>query len=86
MGHEIGALVPGMRADLQVVRIDGPHVEPGGDVFSRVVYAATARDVTHVVCDGRLVVRHGESTVFDREAVLATARVQAKKARARSGV
>lgn len=86
LGHEIGALVPGMRADLQVVRIDGPHVEPGGDVFSRVVYAATARDVTHVVCDGRLVVRHGESTVFDREAVLATARVQAKKARARSGV
>ncbi|HVJ93773.1 MAG TPA: amidohydrolase family protein, partial [Labilithrix sp.] len=35
---EVGSLEVGKRADLMVVRIDGPHVEPGGDAFSRLVY------------------------------------------------
>ena len=41
----IGSIEPGKRADLVVVRLDGAHVEPGGDVFSRLVYACGARDV-----------------------------------------
>ena len=86
IADETGSLEVGKRADLQVIRIDGPHVEPGGDVFSRLVYAATSRDVTHVIAGGRLVVQNGASTVFDRERVLANARNQASKARARAGV
>lgn len=81
-----GTLEVGKRADLQVVRIDGPHVEPGGDVFSRIVYAASSRDIVAVVASGRIVVNNGQSTVFDREKVLANARTQAKKAFSRSGV
>ena len=30
-----GSIEPGKRADLAVVRLDGAHVEPGGDVFSQ---------------------------------------------------
>jgi cytosine/adenosine deaminase-related metal-dependent hydrolase len=48
----IGSIERGKRADLAVVRIDGAHVEPGGDVFSRLVYACGARDVEHVLVDG----------------------------------
>jgi len=86
IADETGSLEVGKRADLQVVRLDGPHVEPGGDVFSRVVYAASSRDIVAVVAGGRIVVNGGESTVFDRERVLANARAQAKKAFTRSGV
>jgi 5-methylthioadenosine/S-adenosylhomocysteine deaminase len=66
------------------VRVDGPHVEPGGDVFSRLVYACGARDVRHVFVDGRHVVRDGEHRLLDRDAVLARARAQAKKLVARA--
>src|SRR4029077_1283666 len=52
-----GSLEVGKRADVVVVRLDGAHVEPGGDVFSRLVYACTARDVRHVLVDGEHVVR-----------------------------
>ena len=48
LGLDATSSVPssrGKRADLAVVRLDGPHVEPGGDVFSRLVYACGARDV-----------------------------------------
>jgi 5-methylthioadenosine/S-adenosylhomocysteine deaminase len=79
-----GSLEVGKRADLVVVRIDGPHAEPGGDVFSRLVYACVARDVVHVLVDGEPLVRGGETTRFDVGAVTARAREEAVKVRARA--
>ena len=79
-----GSLEVGKRADLAVVRIDGAHAEPGGDVFSRLVYACGARDVRHVLVDGAHVVRDGEHARFEEGAVVARARAAAKKVRARA--
>lgn len=81
-----GSLEVGKRADVVVVRTDGPHVEPGGDVYSRLVYACTSRDVEHVFVDGVHVVKHGEHQLLDREAVLAKARSEAKKLVARAKI
>lgn len=81
---EVGSLEVKKRADLAVVRLDGPHVEPGGDVWSRLVYGCTARDVVHVVANGEWVVRSGDHTRLDREHVLERARAQAKKLVARA--
>jgi 5-methylthioadenosine/S-adenosylhomocysteine deaminase len=80
----VGSLEVGKRADLAIVRMDGPHVEPGGDAWSRLVYACTARDVTHVMIDGELVVRDREHTKLDASRVLSTARTQVKKLVARA--
>jgi 5-methylthioadenosine/S-adenosylhomocysteine deaminase len=83
---EIGSLEVGKRADLAVVRVDREHEEPGGDVFSRLVYAAKSTDVEHVLVDGELVVRHGEHTRLEADAVRAHARAEAKKLVARTAV
>jgi 5-methylthioadenosine/S-adenosylhomocysteine deaminase len=79
IADRVGTIEQGKHADLVVVRIDGPHAEPGGDVYSRLVYACQARDVSHVFVDGSLVVKNGEHTRLDRDAVVASARAQAKK-------
>ncbi len=79
LDHEIGSVEEGKRADVLVVGLGAEHQEPGGDAYSRLVYATQARDVKHVVIDGRVVVRDGEHQVFDAEAVVARARVEAKK-------
>ncbi len=81
-----GSIEPGKRADLAVVRVDGAHVEPGGDVFSRLVYACTSRDVEHVFVDGRHVVKAREHQLLDGEAVVAKARAQARKLSLRAGL
>ncbi|HQY63895.1 MAG: amidohydrolase family protein [Myxococcales bacterium] len=86
IADQVGSLEPGKRADLQVVRVDGPHVEPGGDVFSRLVYACRSSDIVHVLVDGRLLVKLGESRVYDRERVTRVARVQGDAVRARAGL
>ena len=86
LGHETGSLEVGKRADCVVVRVDGPHVEPGGDIFSRLAYAVTARDVRHVFAAGEAVVWNGESTRFDTAQVIATAREQVKDLLGRAGI
>src|SRR5215472_1979054 len=81
-----GSIEEGKRADLAVVRIDGPHAEPASDVISKLVYACGARDVRHVLVDGALVVKNGEHQRFDAQRVTAKAREQAKKLFARAGL
>ena len=66
---ETGSLGGRQAADVVVVRIDREHEEPGGDVFSRLVYAAKSTDVEHVLVAGDLVVKHGEHTHLDQEQV-----------------
>lgn len=84
--HEVGSLEVGKRADVLVVRTDGPHVEPGGDAWSRLVYGCTSRDVTHVFVDGVPVVRDGEHLKLEATDVVRSARQQAKKLTARAKV
>jgi cytosine/adenosine deaminase-related metal-dependent hydrolase len=81
-----GSIEPGKRADLMVVRLNGAHAEPAGDVFSRLVYACGARDVVHVLVDGNLVVKYSEHQTIDVERVTALARGQARKLAARAGL
>jgi 5-methylthioadenosine/S-adenosylhomocysteine deaminase len=82
----VGSLEIGKQADLVVVRTDGPHVLPGGDVYARLVYGCTSRDVTHVLIDGKVVVREGEHQTLDRDRVLSKAIAQATKLVARAKV
>ncbi len=82
----IGSIEPGKRADMAIVRLDGPHAEPAGDVFSRLVYACGARDVTHVLIDGQLVVKDRTHQRLDVEAVKARARKAARRLAARADI
>jgi 5-methylthioadenosine/S-adenosylhomocysteine deaminase len=81
-----GSIEPRKRADVVVVRLDGAHVEPGGDVFSRLVYACSARDVRHVLIDGALVVKDRQHQTLDVERVIADAREHGRKLKQRAGI
>jgi 5-methylthioadenosine/S-adenosylhomocysteine deaminase len=85
-GAEIGSIEVDKLADLAVVRIDGVHTEPGGDVFSKLVYACKSSDVEHVLVGGELVVKAKTHQRLDLDQVRANARVQAKKAASRAGL
>jgi cytosine/adenosine deaminase-related metal-dependent hydrolase len=76
---ELGSLEVGKRADLIVVRTDGPHVEPGGDAYSRLVYGCTSRDVIHVLVNGEVIVHHREHRHLDADRVVSRARTAARK-------
>ncbi|MBX7222356.1 MAG: amidohydrolase [Blastocatellia bacterium] len=57
LDKEIGSLETGKRADLIVVDIDTPHQWPVYNLYSTLVYATKAGDVTTSIINGKIVMR-----------------------------
>jgi 5-methylthioadenosine/S-adenosylhomocysteine deaminase len=83
---EIGSLEAGKRADIVVVGLDRPHLAPGSDPYSTLVYAARGSDVRHTVVDGEVLVREGRPVRLDPVEVAADARREAGALLARAGI
>lgn len=80
----IGSVEPGKRADLILVDRDRPHLSPGPDPFSTLVYAARATDVRTTIVDGDILVDEFVPVREDPAEVLAIARAEAKALAARA--
>jgi 5-methylthioadenosine/S-adenosylhomocysteine deaminase len=84
--HEIGSLEAGKRADVIVVERDRPHLAPGPDPYSTLVYAARGSDVRATVVDGELLVDDFRPVRVDRAEVASVARTAARDLAVRAGV
>jgi 5-methylthioadenosine/S-adenosylhomocysteine deaminase len=79
LDEQTGSLEPGKKADLIGLDLDKPHLTPLYNIYSHVVYAASAADVTLNIINGRVVMRDGELLTLDVEKVMAEVRAIAKK-------
>jgi len=70
MDKEIGSIEPGKKADIILVNLMKPHIQPLSDIFRTLVYCAKGSDVDTVIVDGRIVVRHGKLLTIDEEELL----------------
>jgi 5-methylthioadenosine/S-adenosylhomocysteine deaminase len=83
---QIGSIERGKRADLILVERHAPHLLPGPDPYSTLVYAARGTDVWAAMVDGHLLVRDGQLVRDDPEAIAAAARSQARSLASRAAV
>jgi len=83
---EIGSLEAGKRADVIVVGLDRPHLAPGPDPYSTLVYAARGTDVRATIVDGEVLVRNAAPVHLDPAAIAAEAREQARHLATRAGL
>jgi 5-methylthioadenosine/S-adenosylhomocysteine deaminase len=83
---ELGSIEPGKRADLIVVDRDRPHLVPGPDPYSTIVYAARGSDVRATIVDGEVLVDDFAPVRVDRLQVAAAARAAARELTARARV
>jgi len=79
MEAEIGSLEVGKKADVIVVDLNRPHLQPIYNVVSQLVYAATGADVRDVIIDGRIVMQNRQLLTLDEEEILAEAKDWGKK-------
>ena len=84
--HDIGSLEAGKKADLIVVDRDRPHLAPGAEPYSTLVYAARGSDVRTTVVDGVLLVDDFAPVRVDRAEIAIDARAAAFQLASRAGL
>ncbi len=73
MDRMIGSIETGKRADMIEIRLNAPHAVPLYNVYSQLVYALKASDVSDVMVNGRAIVRDQKMLTVDQGAVMAKA-------------
>jgi cytosine/adenosine deaminase-related metal-dependent hydrolase len=71
LAGEIGALRPGMKADLVLLDLNDPAFVPLNSVARQLVYSETGRAIETVVVDGRVVMRDRKILTVDESALRA---------------
>jgi cytosine/adenosine deaminase-related metal-dependent hydrolase len=84
--REFGSIEPGKRADLIVIDRDRPHLLPGPDPYSTIVYAARPTDVRTTIVDGDVLVDAFTPTRVDPQEIAAGASAAARELAARARV
>ena len=71
MGHEgeLGIIREGALADLIVIDLEKPHLQPVHDLVADLVYCGKASDVETVIVDGRVVVENRTVIGLDLKAL-----------------
>jgi 5-methylthioadenosine/S-adenosylhomocysteine deaminase len=83
--HRVGSIEPGKRADIIVVALDRPHLAPGPDPYSTLVYAARGTDVRATVVDGEVRVDGHALVHADAVEIASDARREASALASRAG-
>jgi 5-methylthioadenosine/S-adenosylhomocysteine deaminase len=70
MEKEIGSLEVGKKADIIILNLQSPHLQPVYNIVSQLVYSATGADVRDVIIDGQLVMQNRRLLTLDEETIL----------------
>jgi 5-methylthioadenosine/S-adenosylhomocysteine deaminase len=68
--RELGSIEVGKRADLVLVDLDKPHLQPLHDLVRTLVYCANGADVETVIIDGKMVYERGQIKTVNEEKVI----------------
>lgn len=84
-GGELGVIREGALADLILVDLRKPHMQPVHDLISNLVYCCKASDVETVIVDGRVVVRDRRIAGLDLDALCAAVSAAAARIARKAG-
>ena len=82
---DLGAIAPGRKADLVLLRADSVFLRPLSDPVNALVYAETGASVDSVLVGGRVVVENGRVTTVDEARIYARAQEAADRQHRASG-
>jgi len=71
LGINAGEIRKGLAADLAIVDLDRPNMQPIADPVAALCYSASGYEVETVIVGGRLLMERGELLTIDRERVFA---------------
>lgn len=76
---EIGSIETGKRADLVLMNLRKPHLQPVYDIYSTIIYSAKASDIEDVFVNGTPVILNGKHQFVDEDEIIDKAEWWAEK-------
>jgi len=70
MGHLVGSLETGKKADIILIGLNKPHLTPMYNAYSHMVYAAGGADVDTVIINGKVVMENRHLLTIAEEDVM----------------
>jgi 5-methylthioadenosine/S-adenosylhomocysteine deaminase len=70
MEKEIGSLEEGKKADVIILGLNKPHLQPVYNIISHLVYSATGADVRDVIIDGKVIMEDRKLLTLDEGQIL----------------
>jgi 5-methylthioadenosine/S-adenosylhomocysteine deaminase len=70
LDKEIGSLEVGKKADIIILDLNRPHLQPIYNITSHLVYSATGADVRDVIIDGQLIMQDRKLLTLDEENII----------------
>ena len=83
---EIGALKPGMKADLIIINPDSAQMLPIHDPVANIVTAMHESNIESVMCNGEWIMKDRVILTLDEKAILEAAKEHAEAIRKRAGI
>jgi guanine deaminase len=84
MGDQIGAVEPGRKADLVLLRTNAVFQRPLNRAVNTLVYAESGANVETVLVDGRVILDHGRMATIDEDRLYARVQEAADRQRERT--
>ncbi|MET3287998.1 UNVERIFIED_CONTAM: 5-methylthioadenosine/S-adenosylhomocysteine deaminase [Brevibacillus sp. OAP136] len=77
--HQVGTLAVGKKADLILVDLNKPHLQPLHNLESLLAYGVNGSDVDTTIVNGKVLMRNRQLTTIDEEELLKQVAVRAKR-------
>jgi 5-methylthioadenosine/S-adenosylhomocysteine deaminase len=77
--HEVGVLEVGRKADLILIQMNQPHLQPLHDIESLLAYSVNGADVDTTIVNGTILMRGRRLLTIDEEALYREVSIRAKR-------
>ena len=74
---EVGTIQPAKKADVILIDLDKAHLAPHHDLVAMLVYSAAGSDVSHVICNGQVIMEDYKILTFDEKEIIQKAKEHA---------
>lgn len=67
--HQLGSLEVGKKADMILINIDQPHIQPTHNLLNTLIESVNSNDVTDCIVNGKILMKNREVLTLDEEKI-----------------
>jgi 5-methylthioadenosine/S-adenosylhomocysteine deaminase len=79
VAHETGTLEAGKKADLILIDLKKPHLQPVHNLYSLLAYSANGADVDTTIINGKIVMQGRQLLTIDEEELMKQVSMRSKR-------